>query len=279
MKVVIIGYKGMLGQQLAKTFGNENPILWDRENIDIANKRQVHLKIAEIKPGLVINAAAYNDVDGAEKNESLANQINGLAVGYLADATRASGGILVHYSSDYVFKGDQKGGYSEKDTPDPQSVYAHSKYLGEQLLQRNMDQFYLIRPSRIFGPTAVSSTAKKSFVELMLKQSETKKELNVINEELSCPTYSIDLAERTKRIIDSRLPFGIYHVTNSGACTWYEFAREIFNIKKITITLNPVMANFFPREAVRPFFSILLNTKLPALRNWRAALKEYLQSI
>lgn len=276
MKLIIIGAHGLLGQELARAFQKDKPLLWDRQEIDVSDEQQVSEKINEIKPAVVINAAAYNDVDGAENNEALANKINGFGPGYLAKATRASGGILVHYSTDYVFKGDQKEGYKEVDQPEPQSAYARSKYLGEQAVQKHTDRFYLIRLSRLFGQPASSETAKRSFVQLMLELAKTKSELNVVNEERDCPTYAPDLAQRTKEIIEQKKQFGVYHVTNSGGCTWYDFAREIFTIKNISVKLNPVPASFFPRPAARPKYSILINTKLPPLRSWQEALAEFL---
>ena len=147
----------------------------------------------------------------------------------------------------------------------------------EQELLKNTDQFYLIRLSRLFGKPAASQKAKKSFIDLMLELSKTKKELNIVNEELDSPTYAPDLAKRTKEIIDWKKPFGVYHATNSGSCTWHDFAKEIFTIKNINVKINPVPADFFPRPAVRPKYSILLNKKLPAMRSWQEALKEYLQ--
>jgi dTDP-4-dehydrorhamnose reductase len=196
----------------------------------------------------------------------------------LAKSLSAAGGILVHYSTDYVFKGDKKRGYREDDRPDPQSAYALSKYLGEQAVQENADNFYLIRLSRLFGRPAASQGAKKSFVQIMLELAQTKPEVNAVDEELDCPTYAPDLARRTREIIDQRKPLGIYHVTNSGGCTWYDFAREIFTSKNISVKLNPVPASFFPRPAVRPKYSILLNTKLPSMRSWQEALKEFIST-
>ncbi len=276
MKVIIIGAKGMLGQELARTFVNYQTLLWDRHEIDITDKNSVRNKIKREKPDVIINAAAYNDVDGAEEKEFLANQINGFGPGYLAKSLSDSGGILVHYSTDYVFKGDKKEGYQEEDFPEPQSAYARSKYLGEQEVQKYTNKFYIIRLSRLFGKPAASVTAKKSFVQLMLDLAKTKKMLNVVNEELDCPTFAPDLAQRTREIIEQKKPYGLYHVTNSGACTWYDFAKEIFTLKNISVKLNPVPADFFPRPAVRPKFSVLLNTKLAAMRSWQEALKEFI---
>jgi len=279
MKIIIIGAKGMLGQELARVFADQKPFLWDRDDIDITDEKLVQGKILEVKPDVVINAAAFNDVDGAEKNEALAKKINGYGPGYLAKTLSASGGILVHYSTDYVFKGDKKEGYQEEDRPDPQSAYARSKFLGEQEVRKNIDNFYIIRLSRLFGQPATSATAKKSFVQLMLDLAKTKKELNIVNEELDCPTYAPDLALKTKEIIDQKKPYGIYHVTNSSGCTWFDFAKEIFTLKNIDVKLNPVPTSFFPRPAVRPKYSVLLNTKLAAMRSWQEALKEFLANI
>lgn len=279
MKLLIIGARGMLGQELAKVFADYKPLLWDREEIDIADEANVQNKIGNLRLDLVINSAAYNDVDGVEKNEDLANKINGFGVGYLARSVRASGGILVHYSTDYVFNGSKKGGYKESDQPDPQSAYARSKFLGEQELQKNIDNFYIIRLSRLFGDPAISQAAKKSFVDVMLDLSKTKKELNVVDQELSCPTYAPDLALRTREIIDGKKKFGIYHGANSGACTWHEFAKEIFAIKRLDVKLKPVPTSFYHRPAKRPEYSILLNTRLPAQRSWQKALKEYLNRV
>jgi len=276
IKIIIIGAQGMLGQELAKVFQKDEPLLWDLPQLDITDKDRVEQKIFKERPDIIINAAAYNDVDGAEKNETLANKINGYAVGYLAKAINVVRGILVHYSTDYVFKGDNKEGYIEENQPNPQSAYARSKYLGEQELQKNIKKFYLIRLSRLFGQAAISQNAKKSFIDQMLELAKTKSEINVVNEELSCPTYALDLANQTKLIIKNQRPFGIYHVTNSGACTWYDLAKEIFTIKKIDVKLNPVSSDFFPRLAKRPKYSVLINTKLPALRSWQEALREYL---
>lgn len=276
MKIIIIGALGMLGQELVKIFFNDKLWSWDLPWIDITNKAQVTKKIFAIKPDIVINAAAYNDVEEAEDNRELAMKINGQGVGYLAQAINKNNGILVHFSTDYVFNGKNKKGYQENDQPDPISVYGWSKYLGEQELQKAANHFYLIRLSRLFGQPAKSQGAKVSFVEKMFDLAKIKTEIKVINEELSCPTYAPDLAQQTKFIIDSKLPFGIYHITNSGSCTWYELAKEIFTTKKIKIKLKPVASDFFFRLAKRPKFSILINTKLPPLRSWQEALKEYL---
>lgn len=277
MKIMIIGARGMLGQELAQTFKKHNPLLWDLEQIDITKKDEVFEKVTKEKPDVVINSAAYNDVDGAEEKEEIANAVNGYGPGNIARAVQAYGGILVHYSTDYVFKGDQKTGYKEDDKPEPQSAYARSKLLGEQEVQSNCDTYYIIRLSRLFGKPAIADGAKRSFIDLMLELATKKSELNIVDEEVSCPTYAPDLARRTKEIIDQNKQFGIYHAANSGGCTWFEFAKEAFTIEGINVTMKPVATSFYPRPAVRPPYSELINTKLPDMRPWQKALEEYLQ--
>jgi len=277
MKTLVIGAKGMLGQDLAKVFSDDKLTLWDRQDIDIADKKIVNKKVAELKPELILNAAAYNDVDGAEENEVLAMNVNGVGPANLAEIANQIDATLIHYSTDYVFKGDKKEGYKEDDQKDPQSVYAESKSMGEDNVIKNCEKYYIIRLSRLFGKPAKSKNAKRSFVDTMINLAKDKNELNVIDEELSSPTFSPDLSKQSKQIIDDKMPYGIYHLTNSGACTWYEFAKEIFAIKEIDVKINPVPGSFYPRAAKRPMYSILLNTKLDQLRNWQDALKDYLK--
>lgn len=277
MKVLIIGSRGMLGQELVKVFKRGHEVVaWDKDECDITNKEEIRGQIFSLRPDFLINAAAYNDVDNAEKEQEKANLINGWAVGFLAETAEKLSIPMVHYSTDYVFRGDKKEGYVEEDTPDPQSAYAKSKFLGEQELRNNCSKFYLIRLSRLFGKMGDGEGVKKSFVDKIIERT-TNFELKVIDEEMSSPTYAPDAAKLTFEIVRSKRPFGIYHGANSGACTWYSFAQEIFKIlKRSDIILKPVSAAEFPRPAARPRYSILLNTKLPKQRKWEEALREYL---
>jgi dTDP-4-dehydrorhamnose reductase len=276
MKVLIIGNKGMLGSDLQITFKEYEVVGWDKEDLDITDKEQVEKKITELNPDIVINAAAYNAVDAAEENEELANSVNGYAVGFLAKTCSKNNMLLVHYSTNYVFDGQNKNGYTEKDIPNPQSTYAASKALGEKEIQKNTHKFYLIRTSRIFGDQAKSTVAKKSFVDLMLDLASKPEVIRLVDEEYSNATYSKDIAQRTKDIIEWEKPNGIYHVTNADACTWYEFGKKIFEIKNLDVKIKPVSSSEFPRPAARPAYSVLINKKLPQLRTWEDALEEYL---
>lgn len=283
MKILILGQKGNLGSQLAKTFEKEeNKVAGlDREDVDITNKELILAKIKQIKPEVIINAAAYNAVDKCEEEKifELAKKINSEAVGCLAQICAKMGIIFIHYSSDYVFDGNKKTGYNEKDQPNPINKYGQSKLLGEEAIKKTKNlKYYLIRTSKLFGPKGSSPLAKPNFFDLMLKLAREKKELDVIDGEKSCFTYTQDLARATKRLISQKKEYGIYHITNSLPATWYEAAKTLFEITKNPIKINPVTSNKLPRPAKRPKCSILQNTKLPPLRSYKQALKEYLKS-
>ncbi len=271
MKTLILGAKGMLGCELMEAFKDFELYGWDKEEIDIASQTQVNLKISKLKPSIIINAAAYTDVDGCEANKELAMRINGQAVGYLASVCKKIGAVFIHYSTDYVFSGDNPDGYKEADIPqNPLNIYGQSKLLAEILLKKNVERYYLLRTSWLFGRFG------KNFVETMLKLAKNQNELKIVSDQRGKPTYAFDLAQRTREIISRRLPYGIYHVTNEEATTWYDFAKKIFEIKNLKIRLGPCSSQEFSRPAKRPQCSILLNTKLSPLRSWQKALNEYL---
>lgn len=280
-KILIIGAKGMLGQDLAKIYREKNNevVAWDFDDLDIANREQVFQRIKEINPEVVINSAAYNAVDKAEEPAEfeLAMTVNATGPKNLAEACKETGAVFVTYSSDYVFRGDKKEGYREDNRPDPVSKYGLSKYEGEKNVQKVGGNFYIIRTSKLFGKGGVGQNVKKSFVDTMIELSEKLSELKVVDEEVSCFTYTPDLAEATLAILESNCSPGIYHVTNTEPCTWYECAKKIFEILGKDVKITPVPASTFPRPAKRPDYSVLLNTKLPPLRSYSEALREFLK--
>lgn len=269
----------MLGQELVKVYSDHEVLAWDRAECDITDREQVNEKILMAKPDLVISSAAYNNVDAAEDDgRDLAYLLNRDAPGFIAEAVKELGIPFVQYSTDYVFDGMNSEGYREDDPTSPISEYARSKAEGEKRLQEIGGQIYIIRPSRIFGQMGTGEGVKESFVDLMLRLSEEKQEFDMVDEELTSPTYAPDLAKRTREIVENHPP-GIYHGSNEGACTWYGFAKEIFNqVGRTDIKLNRVGADAYPRPAKRPACSWLLNTKLPSARPWQEALAEYLKS-
>jgi dTDP-4-dehydrorhamnose reductase len=281
-KILIIGSHGNLGQDLVKVFESDQNwevFAYDRDQIDITSEESLRGKIEEVGPDAVINATGYNAVDKCESDEiefELAKKINGYGPGMLAKICKEREISFISYVTDYVFDGE-KGEYIETDKPNPISNYGRSKYLGEQEVQKNTDKFYLIRISKLFGRPGVSPTSKKSFFDTMIALAKDNKVLKIVDEEKSCFTYTPDLALETKKMIEEKVPFGIYHVVNEGACTWYEAALELFKLAKMDVEVIPVSSAEFPRPAKRPNSSVLLNTKLKPLRNYKEALKEYLK--
>lgn len=281
-RILIIGSRGMLGQDLGRVFEadqNWEVFACDRGEIDIASEESLRSKIGEVEPAAVINAAGYNAVDKCETDEieyELAKKINGYGPGFLAKIAKEKNIPVVHYGSDYIFDGE-KDEYVESDKPAPISNYGRSKLLGEEEIQKNTDRFYILRTSKLFGKPGSSEMSKKSFFDTMIALAKDNRTLKIVDSEKSCFTYTPDLASETKKMIEEKIPYGTYHVTNSGACTWYEAALELFKLAGMDVEVIPVSSSEFPRPAKRPKASVLLNTKLKPLRDWREALKEYLE--
>lgn len=280
MRIVILGSQGMLGQELVWVGGaaGHEILAWDKTDIDLTAPGAME-KIRNAAPELIINAVAYNAVDDIEgEGWPTAEKINGELPGHLAHVAKELGAVFVHFSSDYVFDGEQDVGYTEDATPSPVNAYGRSKLMGEQAVQAIGGNFYLIRLSRLFGKPAVSTGAKRSFVDIMMELGRTKETINLVDEEKGGPTYAPDLACEVFKLVAEAASFGIYHITNTGACTWFEFGKEIFRLTNSKIIASPVAASAFPRPAKRPRTSQLLNTKRPPLRPWRDALSEYVGS-
>ena len=291
MPLLILGGRGNLGAQLAKNLSVDYPVVaWDREDLDFLHFDDLAERIRELKPEIIINAAAYNNVDKCEDKTDYetALKLNRDLPGLLADLSRELDATLIHYSSDYVFNGlPNKPAFAEDDTPNPINKYGESKFLGEREILRRVDsaaghgfrpfKYYLVRTSKLFGPKGFSPLAKPSFFDIMLEVAQNKKDLTVVNEELSCFTYTPDLAAATRRLFELEMPFGIYHLVNEGPVTWYEGVQELFHLKKIKALVRPVRSENLDRAARRPKYSVLKNTKARKLRHWRVALKEYLE--
>ncbi len=273
----------MLGGEFVRQLqgGTDEVVAWSRADVDITNEQAVMRKVAALKPQVILNCAAYNNVDKAEDEPEVANAINGEAAGYLAKAAVASGATFTHFSTDYVFGGNREDGYNEEDVPDPISKYGESKALGEQKLLTHLPTYsltswYIIRTSKLFGLPGTGATSKKSFPEMMLRFAKEKGRIEAIDAERGSPTYVKDFAQAVLGIIDNKVSSGIYHITNSGSCTWYEYAKAAVEFAGVHAEVVPVGPEKFPRKAKRPANSILVNTKLPPLRPWQDALQEYL---
>jgi len=258
-KVIILGAYGMLGHDLQQVFPQAE---FRGHDLDITDRGKITATIRDSKPALVINAAGYTDVDGCEDNRALAFAVNGEALAPLAHACQNAGACLIHYSTDYIFDGTKKS-YRETDVPHPINAYGESKLLGEINIQENMDDYRIIRTSWLFGRQG------KNFVETMLRLSCEMPQVRVVNDQFGKPTYTADLAQKTAEI--AMLCPGIYHSTNDGICSWFEFARAIIP------NVVPCTTAEYPRKAKRPAYSVLENTKTKPMRHWKEALFTYLK--
>jgi len=285
MKILILGGRGNLGSQLTKVFSTDfETISWDREDLDVLDFPLLISRISELGPELIINTVAYNAVDKCEdkKEYELAYRLNADLPGVLADLSRRLGAVLIHYSSDYVFNGvEEKQEFAEEETPNPINKYGESKFAGEREIVKQGEyglNYYLIRTSKLFGPKGFSAVAKPSFFDIMLGLAQENKDITVVNEELSCFTYTPDLAEATKRLWELETPFGIYHLVNEGECNWLDGVKVLFDLKGIDVPIRAVRSENLLRAARRPKFSVLKNSKVKKMRNWQDALREYLNN-
>ncbi|MFC1747769.1 dTDP-4-dehydrorhamnose reductase [Pseudomonadota bacterium] len=283
MRVLILGKNGMLGRDLESAFHGDDFIALDKADADITDSASLKDVFYNVEPDIVINAAGYTDVDKAEEEEELATELNGFAVGGLARLCREFDATFVHFSTDYVFDGKNRGGYNEDDSPSPINAYGRSKLLGEELLIEEMEllneeypkegNYFLIRTSWLFGEHG------ENFVAKMLSLSKDKDEIKVVSDQHGKPTYTKDLAQQVRWLINTLdYPSGIYHITNEPTVTWAQFAQKIFEIAKIDARLQPCSSEEFETAAVRPEFSTLKNNKLPNLRSYEEAIKDYLKS-
>lgn len=272
--ILLTGAGGMLGSALADILARQHEIsAFRKSKFDITDQSAVKKKIAETRPDFVVNCAAYTAVDDCETHADQANLTNGTAVGYLAEACQQNNATLIHFSTDYVFDGQNSKGYIETDKTNPINAYGRSKLLGERLIQQSGCQHAIIRTSWLFGPGG------DNFVTKMLELGKKQSELKIVSDQIGSPTFTVDLAEAVARMIKSELPCpsNIFHLTNSGAASWADFATEIFRRSSLPAKVTPVSSSEFPRPASRPAYSILLNTKTPPLRSWQEALGEYLK--
>ena len=285
-RVLILGSDGMLGQELVKTFSGHDDYkvcAWNRTILDLTNEVDAKRKILTASPDIIINTVSYNKVDKCEEvldEYEHAVRVNTLDPANLAQISNEIGSIIVHYSTDYVFGGNpsKENGYTEGSLPYPVNKYGTTKLNGENKIRKVLGKHYIIRLSRMFGYPGSSENSKKSFFEIMIGLGKTTDTVKVVNEEISCFTYSLDLATETKRILDSNEPFGTYHITNGDPCTWYDATCFLYKMLGIGAKIVPISSEGLKRPAKRPCNSTLINTKTKMLRSWKKALADYLES-
>jgi len=282
MRVVLIGANGQLGTDMKRVFQDAGDTVFPyvHAQLDVCSEARIAEVLAETKPDLVLNTAAYHRVEECEKKSELAFQVNGTAAMNLAIACQKAGATLVHFSTDYVFGGyDRNTPYEETDRPAPLNVYGASKVLGEYLIPDYTDRYFVLRVCGLYG-VAGSSGKGGNFVETMLKKGLAGDAIRVVDDQVLTPTYTVDLAEAVRKLVLTR-KFGLYHLSSEGECSWYEFTRHIFASAGIEAKLSPVKSTEFASPVKRPSYSVLSKAKVRALGvslpSWKDALPRYLK--
>ena len=276
MKILVTGSKGQLGSSLRRVFDNDPAIdatYTDHDTLDITDRDAVYRFLGDNKFDIVVNCAAYTAVDKAESDEILASALNTGAVGNLAEAAVKNGTRVIHISTDYVFSGQGCRPYEENDETYTQSIYGHTKLEGEALLTSFCQNALIIRTAWLY------SEFGGNFVKTMLRLAETRPEINVVADQIGTPTYAGDLAEAIHRIVSSgEWKPGIYHFTDEGVASWYDFTKAIFEIAGRDVKVNPIKTSEYPTQAKRPLYSVLSKKKIKKafgleIPYWRDSLK------
>jgi dTDP-4-dehydrorhamnose reductase len=278
--ILLTGASGQLGTDLVAALKGRRLVALTRRELDVTDPAAVEHAIAETAPAVVVNTAAFLRVDDIEADPQPAFSVNAVAVHQLARICARRGTRLVHFSTDYVFGGQGPGPFAEDTPPAPLSAYGSSKLAGEHLVRQASRQHLVIRSSGLYG-VAGSSGKGGNFVETMLRLAREGKPIRVVDDQVLAPTYTADLADAVARLLAVDPPGGIYHLTNAGACSWFEFAGHIFTLCGLHPDLAATTSEAFGAPARRPANSVLANTRLRALglaplRPWPDALRAYL---
>jgi dTDP-4-dehydrorhamnose reductase len=275
MKVLVIGANGQLGKDLIRVLGEQfNVQGYTRHDMDITRLEQCREMICKVRPDAIIHAAAYTAVDLAESERDAAFKVNAVGSRNVAVAAQEVGAKLCYISTDYVFDGKVSQPYNEYDRTGPESIYGKSKLAGEHMVQTLTHKYFIVRTSWLYGHHG------NKFVKTMLKLGKEKEQLNVVYDQVGSPTYSIDLCRFLENLIQTD-KYGIYHATNTGTCSWLQFAEAIFEESGLTVQVHPCSTEQFRRPAPRPAFSVLDHMSIRTndfkdLRHWRATLKDFL---
>jgi len=279
MKFLVTGAQGQLSREFQKTFKkiDHTVVAFDREGLDISDSHVVNDKITEHNPDVVVNCASYNLVDKAEEDFETACSVNATGVKNLAVACKNKNILLVHYSTDYVFDGTKEDFYTEEDEPNPVSKYGESKLQGEQLLKQEADNFLLFRVSWVFGE------GESNFLHRLSEWARKNRILKIVSDQVSVPTYTEDIVNVTMFALNKGLR-GMYHLTNSGYASRYEVARYYIEQMEMDNLVMPVISDYFPSPAKRPYFSAMSNRKLSQALNidipdWKLGIERYVKNI
>ncbi|ACK64574.1 dTDP-4-dehydrorhamnose reductase [Rippkaea orientalis PCC 8801] len=288
-KILVTGIDGQVGQELKKTLNPLGEVIGvNRQTIDLTKPDRLRQLIQEIHPNIIINGAAYTAVDQAEKEPELALAVNGIAPTIIAEEAHKLGAFLLHISTDYVFDGTKNIPYTEEDPTHPLSVYGQSKLAGEQGIQKHSDRYVILRTAWVYG-----SYGKSNFVKTMLRLGQEREQIRVVSDQIGSPTWAQDIAQTINQLLltlDLKNTAEIYHFTNSGVASWYDFAVTIFEeAQNIGFPLkvqqvDPITTADYPTPAKRPSSSVLSGQKITATLGkyapyWRNSLKQMLTQL
>lgn len=281
--VIVIGGNGQLGQCLKQVVVEEesdyNYLFLGRNELDFTNPEQTKQAFETYKPVYCVSCAAYTAVDNAEEEQDQAFEINTFAVKRLAAICEEFNTVLIHISTDFVFNGDSSIPLTEELPTNPVNVYGLSKLKGEQEIEKVMERYFIIRTSWLYSEYA------NNFVKTMLKLAQTRDKLTVIYDQVGTPTYAMDLAQVIKKIIEEDIDdYGLYHYSNEGVASWYDFAKAIFEFAEVDINVLPVASSAFVTKAKRPHYSVLDKTKIKSalgieIPYWRDSLNFCVQNL
>jgi len=280
MRIVVIGADGQLGSDLMKTLHGDDVVPLFYPDFDVTKPKEMRQTLCHLGADVVINTAAYHRVDECEDNAATSFLVNSVAVRDLALAARECGFVLVHFSTDYVFDGRKGSPYVEEDPPHPLNVYGVSKLAGEFFVRTILEKYFLIRTCGLYGE-ASSREKGYNFVDKIIGLDREGKQLRVVHDQWVTPTSSAELAQKVSELIRTT-DYGLFHMTNEGQCTWYEFAREIFRVMGKDARLEPVDSQTLKAAAQRPRYSVLENRRAKSLgltgfSPWPEALRIYLR--
>ena len=291
MRILITGCRGQLGTELQKqlsegrseigeipkVYHNATVVGVDLDNFDLSDKEAVKRNLRDGSYDLVINCAAYTNVDGCETNQDTAYAANALSIRNLAETCESTATKLVHISTDYVFAGDAAEPYREYDLPNPVTVYGKTKLAGETFIRERCRRHFVLRTAWLYGQNG------NNFVKAILRKAKATGAVTVVDDQVGNPTSAADLAHHILEVAQGNR-YGVYHCTNNGICSWYEFACEIVRLSGIEATVTPCTTDEYPSAAHRPAYSALDNMMLRLtsgdhMRHWKDALADYMAKV
>jgi dTDP-4-dehydrorhamnose reductase len=280
-RVLLIGADGQLGTDIAAVLSSDPRYAVTalaHEQVEVCRKDSVAEAVRMFRPDVVVNTAAFHQLDRCEEDPERAFAVNAAALKGVCDVCAGAGAALVHFSTDYVFGGEKRSPYRESDPAWPVNVYGASKLAGETVIRAGTERYYILRVSGLYGKAGPRGKGL-NFPDLMVKLAREKGELKVVDDQVLTPTSTLSIASRLADLLE-RVPFGLYHFSDEGECSWFEFAREILAVTGIPARLTPVKTGFFEEKTRRPPYTVLykgeIRRHLPRFLSWEESLREYL---